>query len=151
MDKATALFRNLPAWDKDFRRVAWGFFKAALRPDLSSPDTLEVVEASRRQPPPPFQFSLYDDGCPILVNTEDGETIKNPRRRDAMREYMKLHYSTSGFHILRNHRTLSMSLQVSPLGARNVRHPGTHSTRTRPSFSLQARCRSVSSSRTRAT
>ena len=99
MDKATALFRNVPAWDKDFRRVAWEFFKAALRPNLSSPDTLKVVEASRRQPPPPFQFSLYDDGCPILVNTEDGETIKNPRRRDAMREYMKLHYSRSSIHV----------------------------------------------------
>ena len=80
--------------------MAWGFFKAALRPDLSSPDTLEVVEASRRQPPPQFQFSLYPDGCPILVNTEDGVMIKSPRRWDALREYMKLHYSTSRNHIL---------------------------------------------------
>ncbi|KAI1790342.1 hypothetical protein LXA43DRAFT_1062149 [Ganoderma leucocontextum] len=92
-DKNTALFRNVPGWDKDFRRVAWNFFQAALRPDLSTPDTLDAVQASRRQPPPPFQFALHDDGCPVLVDEEYGKPLKNPRRQDAMREYVKRHYS----------------------------------------------------------
>nr|VWP02017.1 Aspartic proteinase [Ganoderma boninense] len=92
-DKGTPLLRNVPGWDKDFRRVAWNFFQAALRPDITSPDTLEVVQASRRQPPPPFQFDVYEDCCPILVKEEDGITLKGPRRQDALREYMKIHYS----------------------------------------------------------
>ena len=90
----------MPSWDKDFRRVAWHFFGAALRPDLFTSEILDVVQASRRAPPPPFLFACYEDGCPILVNKEDGNTLKNPRRRDAMREYMKLHYSTSHRHVL---------------------------------------------------
>ncbi|KAI1786440.1 hypothetical protein LXA43DRAFT_1065080 [Ganoderma leucocontextum] len=92
-DKTAPLLRNIPGWDQDFRRVAWNFFQAALRPDLAAPETLQLMKASKRQPPAPVQFALNPDGCPILVNEENGKGLTNARRQELFREYIKTHYS----------------------------------------------------------
>ena len=90
------LFRNVPAWDQDFRRVIWTFFQAILCPELAAPETLQVLKASKRQPPAPFSFSCYDDQCPILFHSEgEGKEMINSRRQEIFREFIKAHYSMS--------------------------------------------------------
>ncbi|PIL28432.1 hypothetical protein GSI_08466 [Ganoderma sinense ZZ0214-1] len=92
-DKTTPLLRNILGWDQDFRRVAWNFFQATLRPDLAAAETLQVMKAAKRLPPATFQFNVYPDKCPILVDTENGKVIKGSRMQEVFREYMKAHYN----------------------------------------------------------
>ncbi|KAI1783691.1 hypothetical protein LXA43DRAFT_1067395 [Ganoderma leucocontextum] len=92
-DKSAPLLRNVPGWDQDFCRVAWNFFQATLRPDLAAPETLQLMKASKRHPPPPFEFQLYGNGSPILTNEENGKALTNARRQEGFRDYIKAHYS----------------------------------------------------------
>ncbi|PIL26692.1 hypothetical protein GSI_11219 [Ganoderma sinense ZZ0214-1] len=92
-DKTVPLLRNVPGWDHDFRRVVWNFFQATLRPDLATAETLQVMKASKRVPPTRHQFDFYPDGCPILVDTENGKGLKGGRMQEVFRDFIKAHYS----------------------------------------------------------
>ena len=87
----------MKGWDTDFRRTAWAFFQAILDPEQASQDTLDLVHATRRQPPAPFAFELYADGTPVMPENPEGGQKKAPltnRRQQILREYIRLHYST---------------------------------------------------------
>lgn len=89
----------MPGWDQDFRRTVWNFFQATLRPDLAQPEQLQLMQNSRRQPPPPIRFEYYSDGCPILVDESIGvEGYTNGRRQNHFREYLNTHYGTPSQH-----------------------------------------------------
>ena len=100
MDKSMPLFRNVPAWDKDFWHVAWTFFQAILCPELANPETLQVMKASKRNPPAPISFARHGDECPSLFKTEEeGKAMNNGHRQEIFREFMKAHYSMSSYSV----------------------------------------------------
>nr|VWO98097.1 Zn(2)-C6 fungal-type domain-containing protein [Ganoderma boninense] len=93
---STPQFRSVKGWDTDFRRTAWTFFQAILDPEQASQDTLELVHATRRQPPAPVTFEVYADGTPIMPTDPEGGQKKGPttaRRQQILREYIRMHYS----------------------------------------------------------
>ncbi|KAI0738384.1 hypothetical protein C8Q80DRAFT_1275888 [Daedaleopsis nitida] len=93
-EPAPPLFTKQPGWEKDFRKVFWDFFKSWLvRTDADAGDSNEPADVRARQPPSTFEFDLYDDGTPILVDTENGKPLTYPRRIDIVRQYLRAHYS----------------------------------------------------------
>ncbi|KAI1795475.1 hypothetical protein LXA43DRAFT_1091124 [Ganoderma leucocontextum] len=88
----TPLFRQMPDWDVNVRQKFYNFFGAVLLPQQATKGTLEAVRATVRQAAKPYEFEYYDDGTPILSNTEDGEDINNVRRQQILRQYMRIHY-----------------------------------------------------------
>ncbi|PIL25595.1 hypothetical protein GSI_11343 [Ganoderma sinense ZZ0214-1] len=102
-DKTTPLLRNVPGWDQDFRRVAWNFFQATLRPDLAAAETLQVMKA-----------------CPILVDTENGKPIKGRRMQEVFREYMRAHYNLAAGRDMRSPPWGSLTTNASPFFAEGM-------------------------------
>ncbi|KAI0737563.1 hypothetical protein C8Q80DRAFT_1125329 [Daedaleopsis nitida] len=90
-------FTDNPEWDHELRKNFWAYFKPwiAGNPDSDETNnTNNAPEQSRaRHVRSTFEFEFYDDGTPILVDTEDDEALKYLRRIDVLRQYLRLHYS----------------------------------------------------------
>ena len=90
----TPQFRNIKGWDLQFRKNAWAFFQAVLDPAQATQDTLNIVNATRKQGTVTFVFETYDDGTPILTDKENGKIASTTRRQHILREYLRIHYCT---------------------------------------------------------
>ncbi|TFK89214.1 hypothetical protein K466DRAFT_564277 [Polyporus arcularius HHB13444] len=81
-------------WDQGLRRNFRLFFEPWVMPNAAgvAGETSTAVETNRRAPEE-FEFETYDDGTPILVDTENGTPFTYLQRIAVFRQYVRAHYS----------------------------------------------------------
>lgn len=93
-DPTIRRFRDIKSWDQDFRKKAWKYYGALLRPDLADDETLETIKKSKGEDIV-TTFDMYEDGTPILFNlNKDGKSFTGCQMIPVIKDYITLHYRT---------------------------------------------------------
>ncbi|RPD52134.1 hypothetical protein L227DRAFT_618066 [Lentinus tigrinus ALCF2SS1-6] len=85
-------FTARPDWEKNIRAAAEQFFGEW----YSLVAGTSVRDHSARKGPVEFQFARYDDGTPILTDTEDGKPFTVERAQEVLRQYIRINYRHTG-------------------------------------------------------
>ncbi|KAI0710651.1 hypothetical protein C8Q76DRAFT_798195 [Earliella scabrosa] len=97
-DPNVPLFRDMKAWDSEFRENFWSFFPSVLNPEKSTEKSTELHETLRKKSSKPkVVFETYEDGTPILFNRDpNGNSLTTKMCKSIIREYMSIHHQWAG-------------------------------------------------------